>query len=234
MGARSLERQRFRSAERRACISHGTGRSVTSSGCCVPWNEGCEPGSSGVTTRPDLTSSRHAKDSCWVERGGNSGVPIALRQDTYWPEVRGGAWGVGYATEALRAMIDVAQQLEVRELYAICHAEHTASQQVLAKCGFSCRERLAVGFPNLPVGDFRLALRYEWVFSRSRRRTVGQSRSARFTGGIPESGRSDRGADRTRWVPGRSALSRQSTGRQRSRSRGSWGECRASLGDVEP
>jgi ribosomal-protein-alanine N-acetyltransferase len=70
------------------------------------------------------------------------------------------AWGMGYATEALRAMLDVARQVNVRELSAICHAEHAASQHVLEKCGFGCRERLSVEFPNLPAGEGRMALRY--------------------------------------------------------------------------
>lgn len=75
------------------------------------------------------------------------------------------AWGVGYATEALRAVIYVAQQLKLRELYAICHAEHKASQRVLAKCGFSCNERLFVDFPNLPPSESRTALRYKLEFA---------------------------------------------------------------------
>lgn len=75
------------------------------------------------------------------------------------------AWGLGFATEALRAVIGVAQQLNVRELYAICHAEHTASQHVLAKCGFICSERLFVDFPNLPAGESRMALRYALALS---------------------------------------------------------------------
>ena len=45
------------------------------------------------------------------------------------------AWGRGYATESLRAMIDIAQTLGVRRLYAICHVEHRASWRVMEKCG---------------------------------------------------------------------------------------------------
>jgi ribosomal-protein-alanine N-acetyltransferase len=70
------------------------------------------------------------------------------------------AWGRGYATEALRAMIDVARKLSIQELQAICHAEHAASQRVLEKCGFTYNGRQAVDFPNLLGGESRMALRY--------------------------------------------------------------------------
>ena len=73
------------------------------------------------------------------------------------------AWGSGYATEVLRAMIDLARHLGVRELQAICHARHRASQRVLEKCGFACKQDLVVEFPNLPVGEPRDARRYELV-----------------------------------------------------------------------
>lgn len=79
------------------------------------------------------------------------------------------AWGAGYATEALRAMTDVARQLDLRELYAICHAEHTASQNVLSKCGFRRSERLIVDFPNLPAGESHEALRYDYSLSSTTR-----------------------------------------------------------------
>ncbi len=61
------------------------------------------------------------------------------------------AWGLGYATEALQAMIDVAMQTGVERLEAICHAEHTPSANVLEKCGFMREEvrREHFAFPNL-------------------------------------------------------------------------------------
>ncbi len=61
------------------------------------------------------------------------------------------AWGQGYATEALLAMVDVAQQTGVQRLEAICHAEHTPSAHVLEKCGFTREEvrREHFAFPNL-------------------------------------------------------------------------------------
>lgn len=65
------------------------------------------------------------------------------------------AWGFGYATEALRAMVTVAEGLGVRRLYALCHPDHAASWRVLEKCGFA-REGLLrrhSEFPNLRRGE---------------------------------------------------------------------------------
>ncbi len=46
------------------------------------------------------------------------------------------AWGHGYATEALTAVVEVATDIGVRQLYALCHPEHRASWHVLEKCRF--------------------------------------------------------------------------------------------------
>lgn len=61
------------------------------------------------------------------------------------------AWGLGYATEALQAMVKVAQQTGIERLEAICHAEHQPSAHVLEKCGFAREEvrREHFVFPNL-------------------------------------------------------------------------------------
>jgi [ribosomal protein S5]-alanine N-acetyltransferase len=61
------------------------------------------------------------------------------------------AWGLGYATEALQAVVVLAQQTGVQRLEAICHAEHTPSAQVLEKCCFAREEvhREHFVFPNL-------------------------------------------------------------------------------------
>ncbi len=61
------------------------------------------------------------------------------------------AWGRGYATEALKAVIDVARDVDVVRLCALCHVDHTPSSRVLEKCGFT-REgvlRRYAEFPNL-------------------------------------------------------------------------------------
>jgi len=64
------------------------------------------------------------------------------------------AWGKGYATETLNAMVEVAEAAGVRRLYALCHVDHRPSARVLEKCGF-IRERVLrkfVEFPNLTEG----------------------------------------------------------------------------------
>ncbi len=60
-------------------------------------------------------------------------------------------WGVGLASEALRAMVALADSLKVRRLYAHCHARHAASIRVLERGGFefdALLEKHSV-FPNL-------------------------------------------------------------------------------------
>ena len=65
------------------------------------------------------------------------------------------SWGRGYATEALRAIAQLAPQIGVRRLYALCHAEHRASAHVLEKCGFVLEGVLRnyTEFPNLTPGE---------------------------------------------------------------------------------
>jgi ribosomal-protein-alanine N-acetyltransferase len=61
------------------------------------------------------------------------------------------AWGHGYATESLGAMVNLSAELGITRLYALCHTEHQASWHVLEKCGFAREgvlERHYV-FPNL-------------------------------------------------------------------------------------
>jgi len=64
------------------------------------------------------------------------------------------AWGQGFASEAVHAMVDLAARLGVVRLHALCHPAHRASWRVLEKCGFS-REgiwRDHAEFPNLTPG----------------------------------------------------------------------------------
>ena len=64
------------------------------------------------------------------------------------------SWGMGYATEAVRAMVEVSQSLGVVRLYAICHVDHGKSARVLEKTGFA-REGILkryLEFPNLAPG----------------------------------------------------------------------------------
>lgn len=67
------------------------------------------------------------------------------------------AWGHGYATEALEAMVALARGSGVRRLYAICHHAHRPSARVLEKGGFLLEGvlRQYAEFPNLtPVGPY--------------------------------------------------------------------------------
>jgi [ribosomal protein S5]-alanine N-acetyltransferase len=61
------------------------------------------------------------------------------------------AWGFGYASEALRAIVGLARATAVSRLYALCHTTHAASIGVLERCGFAFEATLTkhVVFPNL-------------------------------------------------------------------------------------
>ncbi|MGA9673574.1 MAG: GNAT family N-acetyltransferase [Terracidiphilus sp.] len=61
------------------------------------------------------------------------------------------AWGHGYATEALKAMVDLARQTGVQRLEAVCHVDHRPSARVMEKCGFQYETTLreCTVFPNL-------------------------------------------------------------------------------------
>ena len=46
------------------------------------------------------------------------------------------AWGKGYATESLAAMLDLAfARPTITRVYALCDVEHRASARVMEKCG---------------------------------------------------------------------------------------------------
>jgi len=72
------------------------------------------------------------------------------------------AWGKGYATEALAAMIAVARLTGLAQLYALCHPEHARSRRVLEKCGFVRDDppTRRTEFPNLAPGVQQDALCY--------------------------------------------------------------------------
>jgi RimJ/RimL family protein N-acetyltransferase len=78
------------------------------------------------------------------------------------------AWGLGYATEALAAMIEVAQRTGVRRLVALCHPDHRPSQRVLEKSGFALDDPPArrAEFPNLAPGVQQNALCYVALLNR--------------------------------------------------------------------
>lgn len=60
------------------------------------------------------------------------------------------SWGQGFATEALGAMISLAESLGVTRLSAMCHPAHESSQAVLRKHEFCLNAKFVpVVFPNL-------------------------------------------------------------------------------------
>ena len=72
------------------------------------------------------------------------------------------AWGLGYATEALRAVVALAPSIGLMRLQAYCHPEHRASARILEKCGFAFEGRLRkhTVFPNLQPVQVHDALLY--------------------------------------------------------------------------
>lgn len=64
------------------------------------------------------------------------------------------AWGQGFATEVLRALVDLAQGIGISRLHAYCHPDNTATHRVLEKCGFAVDSRQVrqMVFPNLGDG----------------------------------------------------------------------------------
>jgi ribosomal-protein-alanine N-acetyltransferase len=88
-----------------------------------------------------------------LELGGQASTGYVLARD---------AWGKGYATEALTAVMEVATDIGVRRLYALCHPQHQASWRVLEKCRFE-RDgswNRQVEFPNLAAGTAQHVLCY--------------------------------------------------------------------------
>ena len=76
------------------------------------------------------------------------------------------AWGLGYATEALSAMVQLAPGLGVQRLSALCHPDNVASRRVLTKCGFRKEEGDCLHpFPNLDAGGPQPCLVYLRLFA---------------------------------------------------------------------
>jgi RimJ/RimL family protein N-acetyltransferase len=76
------------------------------------------------------------------------------------------AWGKGYATEALTAVVQIAPQIGVKRLIAQCHPDHQKSRRVLEKCGFvrDLNWTQQTEFPNLAPGVPQDVLCYERLF----------------------------------------------------------------------
>ena len=60
-------------------------------------------------------------------------------------------WGQGYASEAVAAVWQLATDLQIRRLYALCHPQNRPSARVLQKTGFEFEGilRQHMMFPNL-------------------------------------------------------------------------------------
>jgi RimJ/RimL family protein N-acetyltransferase len=77
------------------------------------------------------------------------------------------AWGKGYATESLEAMVHLARNIGVRRLSALCHPNHRPSWHVLEKCAFvrDPASSQPVAFPNLDPGRLQDVLCYVREFA---------------------------------------------------------------------
>jgi [ribosomal protein S5]-alanine N-acetyltransferase len=78
---------------------------------------------------------------------------------------RRSAWGKGYATEALEAVVDLAALHQAQRIYAHCHFEHRASARVMEKCGFEYEGTLRrhIEFPNISPGRLTDVHLYAWI-----------------------------------------------------------------------
>jgi ribosomal-protein-alanine N-acetyltransferase len=96
-----------------------------------------------------------------LEPGGTAITGYVLAKD---------AWGHGYATEALTVMVDVATDIGVKRLYALCHPEHRSSMRVLEKCGFDRDPawNRQSEFPNLAPGTMQAVVCFRRGLSRPR------------------------------------------------------------------
>ena len=141
-------------------MSWPTHRSVADTCAFLAWSEAdwelCPAGSY-------LVFSRTAKDFLLGGTGLTFRTPMIAATGYVFAR---DAWGQGYATESLQAMVALAQQTGVRRLEAVCHAENLASAHVLDKCGFQYEgiEREHTEFPNLVPGVRSDVLSYSLRF----------------------------------------------------------------------
>jgi RimJ/RimL family protein N-acetyltransferase len=103
-------------------------RSVADSRAFVDWSESAwaahKAGPYLVTDHDGLLLGSTGLD---LETTTRAGTGYVLARD---------AWGAGYATELVRAMVDLADAVGLIRLYALCHPANQASSRVLEKSGF--------------------------------------------------------------------------------------------------
>jgi [ribosomal protein S5]-alanine N-acetyltransferase len=107
------------------------------------------PASDPTATRRTLASllghGRQHGFSLWAVEERHSqhlvGVAGLLLEDGHGPEIeaaylfRRDRWGRGYATEALRAVLDIAESLGLDRVIALAYPENDASRRVMEKAG---------------------------------------------------------------------------------------------------
>jgi ribosomal-protein-alanine N-acetyltransferase len=94
---------------------------------------------------------------------GSTGIALeSARRATTGYVLAKDAWGHGYATEALRAMVALAAQRGIDRLDALVHAANRASMRVLEKCAFVATEQppRPLPFPNLAPDAVHAAIWY--------------------------------------------------------------------------
>ncbi|HEY8538510.1 MAG TPA: GNAT family N-acetyltransferase [Steroidobacteraceae bacterium] len=117
-------------------------------------------------------------DACWEQWGtgpylielrstgrllGSTGIALEnARFATTGYVLARDAWGQGYATEALQAMVALAAQRGIQRLDAQVHVANAASIRVLEKCAFVATGQPphSLTFPNLESGASQEAISY--------------------------------------------------------------------------
>lgn len=117
------------------------------------------------TTAPAGPYLVHLRETGALLGSTGLGFETPMRAATGYVLARA-AWGRGYASESLGAMVGVARATGVRRLYALCHHLHRPSAHVLEKGGFTLEGTLRryAEFPNLSPGEPIDCLCYSTIF----------------------------------------------------------------------
>lgn len=100
----------------------------------------------------------HQEDRALIGATGLSAVDWSTGAAIFGYVLRPSAWGHGYATEAGRAVVDLAlHEIGLRRLVAHCEPANVASSSVLSKLGFWQEESVTQPRTN---GEMRLYLTF--------------------------------------------------------------------------